>query len=149
MHVDEEGKHQLSNFHGKRNKYKVTESDHAKVELKLNLQFQQLKPVRNEDYNFKSEDCQKYFEHLTTNTTKFSMCFEKKGNFKEQMKQWQTNLKSCIVQSFPKIRSRKRKFAESHIRIEVIFKNSILIIKLLGMILVIPIMKRGGIYREI
>ena len=115
MLVDEKGEHQLSNFQGKQHKYKVTESDHAKVELKLNLEFQIMKPVRNEVYNFKSEDCKAYFNHLTTNTRKFSMCFQNKHVFTEQIKQWQKNLKTCIIQSFPKIRSRKRKFAETHI----------------------------------
>ena len=115
MHVDEKGEHQLSNFHGKKYNYKVTESDHSMIELKLNLEFQPMKPVRTEVYNFKSEDCNKYFEYLTTNTRQLSMCFENKLNFTEQMKQWQTNLKSCIFRSFPKIRSRKRKFCESHV----------------------------------
>ena len=35
--------------------------------------------------------------------------------FKDQIRKWQSNLKSCIVQSFSKIRSRKRKFSESEI----------------------------------
>ena len=54
MHVDEEGEHQLSNFNGIRHNKKVTESDHAKVELKLDIEFPQKKPDRNVFYNFKS-----------------------------------------------------------------------------------------------
>ena len=61
MHVDEQGVHQLSNFNGICHKRKVTESDHAKVELNLNGQFSQIKPQRREVYKFKSEQCQKYF----------------------------------------------------------------------------------------
>ena len=113
MHVDELGEHQLSNFNGIRHNKKVTESDHAKIQLNLDIQFPQLKPVRNEAYNYKSEVCQKYFHNLTNYTTRFSKCFENTSSFPEQIKKWQSNLKSCIVQSFQKIRSRKRQFCET------------------------------------
>ena len=53
MNVDEQGEHQLSNFNGIKHKKKVTESDHAKVELLLNIQFPQAKPLRKESYNLK------------------------------------------------------------------------------------------------
>ena len=115
MHVDEHGEHQLTNFYSIQNRGKTTESDHSKVELKLNLQFPQAKPVRTEAYNYKSDECKKYFRHLTRNTRKFSMCFEGEEKFPEQIISWERNLKRCIIQSFPKIRSRKRKFSETEI----------------------------------
>ena len=115
MNVDEKCEHQLTNFYGIRNRGKVTESDHCKIELKLNLQFPQAKPSRTEVYNFKSDECQKRFRELITNTRKFSMCFEGEDNFVDQIKRWERNLKRCIVQSFPKIRSRKRHFSESNV----------------------------------
>ena len=40
------------------------------------------------------------------------MCFSRKENFPDQIKMWERNLKRCIVQSFPKIRSRKNIFCE-------------------------------------
>ena len=115
MNVDEKGEYQLTNFYGIHNKGKVTESDHCKVELKLNLPFPQAKPSRTEVYNFKSDECQKRFRELTTNTSKFTMCFQGEDNFVDQIKRWERNLKRCIVQSFSKIRSRKRKFTESNV----------------------------------
>ena len=110
MHVDEEGQHQLSNFKGILHNKKVTESDHAKVELKLDIQFPQIKPVRSEAYNFKSENCQKYFQNITTNTRRFTICFESFEGFPVQISKWEKNLKSCIVQCFPKIRSKNESF---------------------------------------
>ena len=115
MHVDEKGEHQLTNFYGRRHNKKVTESDHAKVELHINIQFELAKPIRNEAYNFKNQECQQYFKMLTTNTKKFSTCFEGTESFLNQVNTWQKNLKSCIAQSFHKIRSRKRKFSESEV----------------------------------
>ena len=108
MHVDEQGEHQLTNFYGKRHNQKVTESDHAKIQLNLNIKFDPSKPTRNEAYNFKSQECQQYFKMLTTNTRKFSSCFEGTESFSDQINIWQKNLKSCIAQSFYKIRSKKR-----------------------------------------
>ena len=48
MHVDEMGEHQLTNFYGIRHKGKVTETDHAKVEMDVSLQFEAQKPSRKE-----------------------------------------------------------------------------------------------------
>ena len=75
MHVDEQGEHQLSNFHCIKHNQKVTESDHAKVELLINIQFPQVKPTRTESYNLKSEESQKTFKFVTTNTIKLTICF--------------------------------------------------------------------------
>ena len=103
MHVDVQGEHQLSNFNGIKNNKSVTESDHALVKLSLNIQFPKAKPLRNESYNFKSEECQKHFYRITTNTQQFSMCFENTNTFQAQVRDWERNFKSCIVQSFRKV----------------------------------------------
>ena len=113
MHVDEQGEHQLSNFRGIKNRQKVTESDHAKVELHLDIQFPQALPPRNETFNFKSDHCKKLFKECTTNTKRFSMCLSSSESFPEQIKSWEKNLKSCIFKCFPKIRSKKRKVSET------------------------------------
>ena len=47
MHVDEQGSHQLTNFFGIRHNSKITESDHAMVELHMNIEYPIIKPVRN------------------------------------------------------------------------------------------------------
>ena len=104
MHVDEHGEHQLSNFYGIQHNTKVTESDHVKIELTLNIQFTPIKPTRTEMLNFKSDECQKSFRYLTTHTKRFTTCFESTEAFSVQVRKWQRNLKSCIVQSFYKIR---------------------------------------------
>jgi len=117
MHVDTQGTHQLTNFGhtNDKKKSKVTESDHAKVELRINLTFPVLKPVRIEEYNFKSTECQKYFQDLTTCTTTLSRNFSNNKPFLKQAAQWESSFKSCLVQSFFKIRTRKRMFSETEI----------------------------------
>ena len=104
MNVDEHGEHQLSNFYGIQHNRKVTESDHVKIELTLNIQFTPIKPTRTEMLNFKSDECQKSFRYLTTHTKRFTTCFERTEAFSVHVRKWQRNLKSCIVQSFYKIR---------------------------------------------
>ena len=76
MNVHEQGEHQLTNFNGIQHKRKVIESDHAMIQLTIDLRFPQMRPVRNEFYNFKCKEGQKYFETLSTNTGKFSICLK-------------------------------------------------------------------------
>ena len=86
MHVDEKGEHQLTNLCGNKRNKKVTESDHAQIELHLNIQYPQAKIQRTEAFNFKSKECQNFFEDLTTNTNKFTMCFNNAEIFSQQIK---------------------------------------------------------------
>ena len=51
MHVDEKGENQLTHFYGIRNNRKVTETDHAKLELELNIKFEPYKPTRRKKGN--------------------------------------------------------------------------------------------------
>ena len=105
MHVDVQGENQLTNFSGISNKGKVTESDHSKIELDINLKYEVKKPQRIETYNFKNSDCQKIFKEITTDTNIFSTCFKSDEAFQNQIKNWEHVLKSHIVSVFPKIRS--------------------------------------------
>ena len=52
MHVDELGVYQLTNYYGKNHKGNVVTTDHATIELEINLKFVVQKPYRNEAYNF-------------------------------------------------------------------------------------------------
>ena len=52
MHVDEQGVHQHSNYHCINHNQKVTASDHAKIDLHLDLVFERLKPIRKETLKF-------------------------------------------------------------------------------------------------
>ena len=115
MHVDKKGENQLTNFYGISHSKKATESDHAKIELDLDLELDRHKPIRIEGYNLKSVKCQEYFKDITTNTSELSSCFESSEPFQKQIKKWEHKLKSHIVRAFPKIRSCKRKFTESDV----------------------------------
>ena len=113
MHVDEQGYHQLTNFYGISHNAKATESDHAMVELHMNIEHSIIKPVRNEFYNFNSPEGKLKFINLTNHTNKLSACFLNGSSYNIQFKKWQHTLRSLIIQSFPKIRTRKRKFTDT------------------------------------
>ena len=115
MHVDEKGEHQLTNYYGKNYNGKVTQTDHAKIELNINLKFEVNKPQRIEAYNLKNPESQKFFRELTTNTDKLNSCFQSDEPFQKQMKMCEHKLKSHVIKSFPKIHSRKRKFCDTEI----------------------------------
>ena len=115
MQVDEQGVNQLTNYYGTTHNKKPTETDHSKVELDIDWKFKIQKPQRIEAYNYRSQECQKYFKNITSNTTAISSCLESKEPFQKQIKKWEHTLKSHVIAAFPKIRSRKRKFTESDI----------------------------------
>ena len=115
MHVDEKGEYQLSNFYGKHHKGTVTESDHAMIQLHMNLKFIAQKPQRTETFNFKNAESRYFFKDITTDTSEFSNCFLSNETFQTQVKTWEHTLKDHVVQAFQKIRSRKRKFVETDI----------------------------------
>ena len=108
MHVDEHGENQLTNFYGINHRGKSTDSDHAKIELDIDLKFQIQKPHRIEAYNYKNKEAQVYFKEITSYTTELSDCFESNEVFQKQVKQWEHKLKSHVIEAFPKIRSQKR-----------------------------------------
>ena len=107
MHIDEQGVNQLTNFYGIRHNRKATESDHAMIELDIDLKFIVQKPQRIEAYNYKNQECQKYFKEISTNTSSISSCLKSYETFQKQIKQWEHTLKSHIIAAFPKIPSRK------------------------------------------
>ena len=113
MNVDEQGIHQLSNLNDIRHNSKVTESDHAVVELHLKLEFPTLKPTRKKFFNLKNIEEWIRFSSLTGNPTKLSACFDNDSLFMDQFKMWQHTLDSFIFQSFLKICTRNRKFSET------------------------------------
>ena len=90
IYEDEMGEYQLTNFHGIRHKGKVTETDHAKVKIDVNLKFKVQKPSRKEAFNFLSSECQKYFKEISTRTQKLSSCFRSNEPFKKQIKSGST-----------------------------------------------------------
>ena len=115
MHVDVQGENQLTNFRGINHRGKITESDHAKIEIDVSLQYEVKKPLRVEAYNFKDVDSQKVFKEITSISNSLSDCFKSEEPFQKQIKKWEHVLKSHVVTAFPKIRSQKRKFCETDI----------------------------------
>ena len=113
INVDEQGTHKLTNFNGIRNNSKLTESDHAILELHLDLEFPIIKPVRKEFFNFKNIEGQYKFIQITQNSKKLSECFADGTPYHIQFNKWQHTLNSIVVQCFPKIRTRKRKFIDT------------------------------------
>ena len=83
MNVDKKGIHQLSNFSGIQHNSKVTESDHAIVEMHIDIAFSPIKPTRKEFFNYKNPEGQSRFVHLTSNSRKLSACFENELTFRE------------------------------------------------------------------
>ena len=79
--VDEKGEYQLSNFYGKHHKGRVTESDHAMIQLQMNLKFIAQKPQRTEAFNFLNAESSYFFKDITTDTSEFSNCFLSKETF--------------------------------------------------------------------
>ena len=64
---------------------------------------------RHELFNFKNVEGQAHFKEETTNTIKFTQCFEGRDPFKKQAQKWFRTLNSTFYKCFQKIRSKKRK----------------------------------------
>ena len=94
MHVDERSEHQVTNFYGKKCRGRVTETDHAMVQLHVSLKFEIQKPQRIEAYNYKSDEYRKYFKDITTDAIKFSQYFNSDEGFQTQIKKWEHTLKT-------------------------------------------------------
>ena len=111
MYVDEQGLNKLTNYKQGR----VTETDHSTIVLHIDLQFNPIKPHRIEEYNYRSTECQNRFKVLTTNTHMLSSCLESNEEFSTQVTNFEDMFKKIQAQSFCKIRTRKRKFAETEV----------------------------------
>ena len=104
MTIDEARQHVLTNFNPIRTGGKAIESDHNTEFLKVNLQYQKKKQERVELFNFKNLECQENFRILTSQTEKFSGCFNGNHNFEENAKKWKKTLDSVCHQAFKKVR---------------------------------------------
>ena len=96
---------------------RVIESDHNVEILELNLQFSNMKPSREEFFDFKNKNSQVLFKNLTTNTKDFLECFENSLKFEEQASKWKKLLNDYFHKAFKKIRiSNKNKIKSSDIK---------------------------------
>ena len=96
----------------------ATDSDHMTMVLNLNISYSKPAKPRIEIYDLKNKESQSIFHEITTKS-ELSKCFENNSSFKSQISQWEKKFKSCIAQSFNKIRiTDKKKKTESQKLIE-------------------------------
>ena len=109
MVIDDKKQHILTNFQNVKRVGKVTESDHFTQYMDLDLEYLKEKPVRQEIFNFKDENSQKIFQALTSETARFTSCFNGDATLEEKIENWRGVLKSVCKQSFKKIRIKQFK----------------------------------------
>ena len=109
MVIDENKKHILTNYKPARKGEKAKDSDHFTEYMDLNLQLIPLKPERKEIFNFKDGDALSTFKDITSNTDKFSKCFEDNQDILKQVDKWRKTLKSHCQIAFKKIRINNKK----------------------------------------
>ena len=112
MKVDHEGKYRLTNFNVRKKTGKVTVTEHSAVLLVLDLSIPTVKCERTSEFNYKNTEGQKNFFNMTNKNSSLTEVFSTSDTFQSQGVQWEKNVKSCIRESFPKVRPRKRKFRE-------------------------------------
>ena len=115
MEVNHDGKYKLTNFKAKKYKGKVTETDHNPVMLVLDLSIPPIKPERISFRNMKDSAGQMNFFDMTNNSNKIRDSFSTNKTFEHEIALWDKRVKSCIYQTFPKIRHKKRKFKEDEV----------------------------------
>ena len=78
--------------------------------MTLNCIFSEDKTQRPEElFNFYNLEGQAKFKEETTNTIKFTQCFEGGDSFKNQAQKWFRTLNNTLYKCFQKIRSKKQK----------------------------------------
>ena len=107
MKIDEKHENPLTIFHVLRKGLNLTESDHNKFELFLNIKTPQIKPSREELFNFKSPVGQKRFLAITNNSEKLRKCFKTSQDFVKQIANFESTLNGVFHRSFQKIRGGK------------------------------------------
>ena len=109
MKIDENKEFVLTNYARVRIDGKATDSDHNTQYMDLDLEIENFKPKRTEIFNFKNKKSQEKFKQLTSETDKFTNCFQTNAPLQMQIENWRELLRSVSVEAFPKIRIRKRR----------------------------------------
>ena len=99
----------LTNFLNLKRGKKITETDHNKLELFLNIEAPTIKRIREVPFNFKSEHNQKVFNEISSNSGKLRNSFKFNQNLQQQARIFEKTLNNVFFQSFQKIRGKKRK----------------------------------------
>ena len=87
---------------------KAVPSDHHLISCTFDIPVGKKVFERKEVYRLRNPDELQVFKETTTNTNKFSKCFEEDNDIKVQGKKWMKLLQNSIRTSFTKIRIRKR-----------------------------------------
>ena len=91
MIIDENQESPLTNFHGLNKNGKITESDHNKMELILNIEAPISRPKREEMFNFKDIIGQTTFCEITNNSSKLRNTFKSEEDFLEKAAKFKKN----------------------------------------------------------
>ena len=131
MVIDENKEYILTNFLPAKQNRRAVDSDHMTIYLDLNIEFENMKPERQEIYNFKESEGQRKFKIATTETNDFSNCFNPISNgapLTDQVEKWRSLLSLYIKKSFKKIRIRNnvKKQINGDIKNLINERNSIL-----------------------
>ena len=118
MIIDEERKYCLSNFAQLRKNKRVIETDHNSEILKLDLQFEKMKPVREEMFNLKNKACQEAFKEETEENSKLLDVLNVDLPFEIQCKKWFKTFNSILHKCFRKVRIVNNKGKESKANVE-------------------------------
>ena len=104
MVIDEKGENALCKYRAGN----VVKADHHMLKIEINIMFHMKKDhERNEMFNLKDKVCQQQFKLFTTNTKRFTRCFETEEIFDIQFKRWQRQLQKALYANFRKIRIKK------------------------------------------
>ena len=103
MVIDESKQNALTRFISGR----AIPSDHHLISCTFDVPVRKKVFERKEVYRLRNPEELQSFKETTTNTDKFSKCFEEDGDIKVQGKKWMKLLQYSIKKSFTKIRIRK------------------------------------------
>ena len=87
---------------------RATNSDHNTEYMDLELKIENIKPGREEFYNFKNKKGQILFKRMTSNTSDFTECFKNMLPLSAQINNWLQVLDTYSRKSFKKIRIKSR-----------------------------------------
>ena len=125
MTIDDDRKFVLSKFF----KGKTIESDHNIISAKFNLNYDVKKPeIRQEIFDFKSQEGQMKFYRATSYSNKFGSCFNPNFSPEQNMNKYFKTLNDVLHQCFNKIRIRSKgpnklsKMSEIQMKIEELSK---------------------------
>jgi hypothetical protein len=110
MVIDEQKKHNLTNYYPARKSGKAVDSDHFTEFMDLNLEFSKARPERREILNFKNKEGQEKFRVLTSKVDMFTKCFKTNLPLKKQVESWRHVLKQHCKKTFQEDQDKKKSY---------------------------------------